>query len=90
MDIPPLKQTTEEVYDEFQKGVILKAADDTGVIIGSVRVYQDGATVYIGTLTVHPKMQQKGMGTKLLLEIEHGFPNQRYELFIGLLFVKLL
>ena len=23
MDIPPLKQTIEEVYDEFQKGTIL-------------------------------------------------------------------
>ena len=27
MDIPPLKQTIEEVYDEFQKGTILKAVD---------------------------------------------------------------
>lgn len=45
MDIPPLKQTIEEVYDEFQKGVILKAIDDRGVIIGSVRAYQDGGTV---------------------------------------------
>lgn len=24
-DIPPLKQTIEEIYDEFQKGAILKA-----------------------------------------------------------------
>ena len=24
MDIPPLKQTIEEVYDEFHKGIILK------------------------------------------------------------------
>ncbi len=37
MDIPPLKQTLEEVYDEFQKGIILKEVDDKGVIIGSVR-----------------------------------------------------
>ena len=28
MDIPPLKQTLEEVYDEFNKGVILKAIID--------------------------------------------------------------
>ncbi|MCI9566309.1 MAG: GNAT family N-acetyltransferase, partial [Eubacterium sp.] len=28
MDIPPLKQTIEEVYDEFHKGTILKAVDD--------------------------------------------------------------
>ena len=27
MDIPPLKQTIEEVYDEFQKGIILKESE---------------------------------------------------------------
>lgn len=30
---------------------------------------------------VHPKMQKKGIGSKLLLEIENEYPNQRYELF---------
>lgn len=81
MDIPPLKQTIEEVYDEFQKGVILKAVDDGGVIIGSVRAYQDSGTVYIGKLMVHPSKQGQGIGTKLLLEMEKQYPNQRYELF---------
>ena len=81
MEIPPLKQTIEEVYDEFEKGTILKAIDEKGVIIGSVRAYQDGRTVYIGQLMVHPEMQKKGIGTKLLLEIENEYPNQRYELF---------
>ena len=81
MDIPPLKQTIEEVYDEFQKGTILKAVDNRGAIIGSVRAYQENGTVYIGKLMVHPKMQRKGIGTKLLLEIENEYPNKRYELF---------
>lgn len=81
MDIPPLKQTIEKVYDEFQKGVILKAVDDRGVIIGSVRAYQDGGTVYIGKLMVHPSKQGQGIGTKLLLAMEKQYPNQRYELF---------
>lgn len=81
MDIPPLKQTIEEVYDEFQRGIILKAEDDVGNIIGSVRAYQEDGTVYIGKLMVHPKMQKKGIGTKLLLEVENEYPNQRYELF---------
>lgn len=81
MDIPPLKQTIEEVYDEFEKGTILKALDENGVIIGSVRAYQDGGTVCIGKLMVHPEMQKKGIGTKLLLKIENEYPNQRYELF---------
>lgn len=30
---------------------------------------------------LHPKMQKKGIGTKLLSEIENEYPNQRYELF---------
>ena len=81
MDIPPLKQTIEELYNEFQKGTILKALDDIGGIIGSVRAYQENGTVYIGKLMVHPEMQRKGIGTKLLLEIEREYPNQRYELF---------
>ena len=81
MDIPPLKQTLEEVFEEFEKGTILKAVDEGGVIIGSVRAYPENGTVYIGKLMVHPCLQKKGLGTKLLLEMERRYPNQRYELF---------
>ena len=81
MDIPPLKQTIEEVYDEFQKGAILKAVGDGGVIIGSVRAFCDSGTVYIGKLMVHPSKQGQGIGTQLLLEMEKQYLNQRYELF---------
>ena len=81
MDIPPLKQTLEEVYDEFNKGVILKAIDENEEIIGSVRAYQDVGIVYIGKLMFHPDMQNKGIGTRLLLEIENVYQNQRFELF---------
>lgn len=70
MDIPPLKQTIEEVYDEFQKGAILKAVGDGGVIIGSVRAFCDSGTVYIGKLMLHPSKQGQGIGTQLLLEME--------------------
>ena len=81
MDIPPLKQTIEDIYNEFQKGIVLKVIDDEDVIIGSVRAYQKNGTVYISKLMVHPEMQKRGIGTKLLLEIENEYPNQRYELF---------
>ena len=81
MDIPPLKQTLEEVYEEFEKGTVLKAVDEEGGIIGSVRAYPEEGTVYIGKLMVHPNMQKRGIGTKLLLEMEKEYPNQRYELF---------
>lgn len=50
-----LRQTIEEVYDEFRKGTILKAVDERGTIIGSVRAYQENGIVYIGKLMVHSK-----------------------------------
>lgn len=79
--IPPLTQTLAEIEDEFQKGIILKAVDEDNAIIGSVRAYLENGTVYIGKLMVHPEKQKKGVGTKLLLEIEKEYPGQRYELF---------
>jgi len=80
-DIPPLKQTLEEIRSEFQKGIILKAVDGSEIIIGSVRAYQENETVYIGRLMVHPKMQKMGIGSKLLEEIEKQYPAKRCELF---------
>ena len=80
-DIPPLKQTLEDVFNEYKKGIILKALDEKGKIIGSVRGYLEDGTVYIGKLMVHPQDQGKGIGTKLLLRIESEFHGYRYELF---------
>ena len=80
-DIPPLKQTLDEVVEEYNSGVILKIVDDTNTIIGSVRAKEIDGTVYIGKLMVHPDHQHKGYGTMLLSEIEKCFPNKRYELF---------
>ena len=80
-NIPPLKQTIEEVYEEFRKGTVLKAVDDAGEMIGSVRAHQEDGTVYIGKLMVRPDMQKKGIGTSLLAEIEKEYPGRRYELF---------
>ena len=79
-DIPPLKQTIEEVCDEFRKGIILKAVYNN-IIVGSVRAYSENGTAYIGKLMVHPEYQGNGIGTKLLCEIEKYYPNERYELF---------
>ena len=58
-DIPPLKETIEEVEAEYAKGLVLKMTDKD-VIIGSVRAYEDGGTVYIGKLMVHPDCRRKG------------------------------
>ena len=79
-DIPPLKQTLEEVVDEFNAGIILKMVIDNR-IIGSVRAKEQGGTAYIGKLMVHPEHRCKGYGSVLLSEIEKCFPDKRYELF---------
>ncbi|WP_303838793.1 GNAT family N-acetyltransferase [Ruminococcus flavefaciens] len=80
-DIPPLKQTIDEVVEEFRSGTILKMLDDNNTIIGSVRARESDGTVYIGKLMVHPDHRHKGYGTRLLSEIEKCFPDKRYELF---------
>lgn len=79
--IPPLKQTLDEVVQEFQEGILLKAVDGLGRIIGSVRGIVKDHTLYIGKLIVHPDHQGQGIGTRLLREIERICPRERYELF---------
>lgn len=80
-DIPPLKQTLDEVIEEFNNGIILKLTDENGSIIGSVRATEKNGTVYIGKLMVHPDHRCKGYSTKLLSEIENCYPDKRFELF---------
>ena len=79
-DIPPLKETLEELIEEFNNGLILKMMSDDK-IIGSVRAHEEGGTAYIGKLMVHPDYRCKGYGSRLLNEIEKCFPGRRYELF---------
>lgn len=80
-DIPPLKQTIEEVKEEYENGIILKMTDCNNVITGSVRAREKEGTVYIGKLMVHPDHQKKGYGSALLKAAEECFPGKRYELF---------
>lgn len=79
--IPPLKQTYDDLVREYNKGVFLKAANENGAIIGSVRAYMENDTVYISKLIVHPEKQGQGIGTTLLLTIENELPALKYELY---------
>lgn len=83
-DIPPLKQTIEEVIEEYNNGIVLKIEDDNK-IIGSVRARCDNGTVYIGKLMVHPRYRKRGLGKRLLNEIETRFPHCTYKLFTSTL-----
>lgn len=83
-DIPPLKQTIDEVIEEYNNGVVLKMEDDNK-IIGSVRARCDNGTVYIGKLMVNPQYRKRGLGKRLLNEIEIRFPHCTYELFTSTL-----
>lgn len=85
-DIPPLKQTIEEVIEEYNKGVVLKI-EDNNKIIGSVRARSEDGTVYVGKLMVHPQYRRNGLGKRLLNEVEVIFPECRYELFTSTLSV---
>ena len=77
----PLKQTLDELTDELNNGVILKLVSDDNIIIGSVRAKTKDGTTHIGKLMVHPDYRCRGLGSRLMTEIENCFPKTRYELF---------
>ena len=82
-NIPPLVQTLEEIKKDFGIQFFLKAVMDEK-IIGSVRAHPKEGTCYIGRLIVHPDFQNRGIGIKLMNEIERIFNTcKRFELFTG-------
>lgn len=82
-NIPPLVQTLEGIEKDFKDQFFLKAIMN-GRIIGSVRAYTKEGTCYIGRLIVHPDLQNRGIGTRLMNEIERIFNTfRRFELFTG-------
>lgn len=81
-NIIPLKQTLEELKDQFQDHIVLKAVLD-GKIIGTVRACERDGTCHIGRLAVRPEMHNRGIGAALMQEIEKCCHPNRYELFVG-------
>lgn len=80
-DIQPLTQTIDQVEDEFNQGIILKAIDENGKIIGSVRGYTRENTFYMGKLIVHPSCQSQGIASSLVRHIEKLYKRFRIEIF---------
>ena len=81
--IPPLTQTLWELLEEYDVGKVLVARLGKEVV-GSVRGRLEADTCNIGRLIVHPRLQGKGVGTRLVAAIEEEFAGaERYELFTG-------
>ena len=81
--IPPLIQTLESLEEDFKNQLFLKAVLG-GRIIGSVRACSKEGTCYIGRLIVHPDFQNRGIGKRLMNDIEKIFNGcKRFELFTG-------
>ncbi len=79
--IPPLTQTLWQLLKEYDTHTIVVARLGEEVV-GSVRGRLEDGTCHIGRLTVHPRLQRRGLGTSLMDEIETCFPGaERYELF---------
>ncbi len=89
--IPPLTQTLDSMRADLERQTCLKAVIDArmggcpcGSIVGSVRAHLSEGTCFVGRLIVHPDHQNRGIGTRLMSEIEHLFSHAaRFELFTG-------
>lgn len=81
--LSPLTQTLDQLKEDFQKKIFLKAVIDR-TIVGSVRAYQEGRNCYVSRLIVHPLYQNLGIGRKLMSQMELRFPAaNRFEAFTG-------
>lgn len=82
--LPALQQTLEDLQTDFERRwgqdaepmVFLKAVVN-GKIIGSVRGYALQGTAYLSRMIVHPYFRRRGVGRRLLDEIEKQFPRVR-------------
>ena len=83
-NLPPLIQTIEDLKAEFRLKTIYKVEQD-GKIIASIRCYIKDNTLYLEKLIVDPDFQNRGIGTKIMTEIERRYSSSvnRYALFTG-------
>lgn len=81
--IPPLTQAIGELVADFDRKTFLKAIEG-GRIIGSVNGFMTGEQCHIGRLMVHPELQGRGIGSRLMQAMEAWFAHARiWELFTG-------
>jgi len=82
--LPSITETLDDLKEEFRQKTIYKVAMG-GKIIGSVRCSVKDATLFIGKLIVDPDLQNRGIGTHIMREIEKRYAAtvRRIELSTG-------
>jgi GNAT superfamily N-acetyltransferase len=81
--IPPLTETLEELTARVRYALILKAIAGHR-LVGTVSGRIEDGTCHVGRLAVVPDMQGRGIGTRLLTDLEARVPGvTRFELFTG-------
>jgi ribosomal protein S18 acetylase RimI-like enzyme len=83
-NLPPLLQTIDDLKKEFKLKTFYKMESD-GKIIASVRCFIKDQTLYIEKLIVDPDFQNKGIGAKMMREVEARYSSmvRCYALFTG-------
>ena len=71
-NIEPLTQTFDSIETDFRNYIFLKA-EYKNRIVGSVKARDTGQFCWIGRLIVAPEFQNKGIGRKLMTQIENEF-----------------
>jgi N-acetylglutamate synthase-like GNAT family acetyltransferase len=81
--VPALGQTLDQITAEFEKTIFIKAVVN-GKIIGSIRGRIEGDVAHISRVVVHPYFQGKGLGTRLIKQVEQELGDVRvFEAFTG-------
>lgn len=81
-NIPPMTQTLAELQAEARARTVLKA-ELSGKLVGSVRGNIQSGVGHIGRLMVQPELQGRGIGTRLMAEMEKTLSANKFEVFTG-------
>lgn len=73
--LPPLIETLDELLAELGQATALKATAGHR-IVGAVRAHLEGSLLHVGRLAVAPDWQGRGIGSRLLTEVERKHSDQ--------------